>query len=54
MDPELKGRPIVLTKNNSETEKNFSVKGNRTLKIKANIAMATPLAIIKFLGELKS
>ena len=46
--PELKGRPILFMKNNSEALKNLSVIGNNNLNIKSKIATITILATMKF------
>ena len=49
IDPELKGKPTVLTKNISRTLKNLRMFGANNLKIKSKIATEATLAIMKFL-----
>jgi hypothetical protein len=43
--PELKGKPMVFIKNNSDALKNFKVKGNKNLNTKAKIKTAKTEAI---------
>ena len=43
--PELKGKPMVFIKNNSDALKNFNVKGNKNLNTKANTKTAKTVAI---------
>ena len=43
--PELKGKPIVLIKNNSDALKNFNVNGNKNLKTKASTKTDSTVAI---------
>ncbi len=46
--PELKGSPILFTKNISDALKNLSVMGSSNLNINSKIATITILAIRKF------
>ncbi len=43
--PELKGKPMVFIKNNSDALKNFNVKGNKNLNTNANTKIAKTVAI---------
>ena len=48
--PELNGKPIVLTKNNSKALKYFSVNGNKNLKTNSNTAMDCNIGNDKIFG----
>ena len=45
--PELNGKPIVFTKNNSIELKNFNVEGSNSLKIAIRIITPITFAITK-------
>ena len=49
IDPELKGKLIWFTKNNSKALKYLSTLGNINLNINRSTATETTLAMIKFL-----
>ena len=46
IEPELNGRPMVLTKKISETLKSLKAFGSKSLKIKSNIAAEITFARI--------